>query len=176
MSRTVKAAPILIALFLCACGIARAADAPLRRAPEISSRFILNGHDYPKLSLKSLRGKVIVLFFWSGTDGSIDELAATLNAWYARQRSKGLEVIGVHVAHWQFQEPAAYVFENVEKYAIKFPVITDPDVRLSEAYGQFLTPSVFLVDKKGFLRFQQSGVIDTHAIAVTLETLLEEVP
>lgn len=126
--------------------------------------------------MKALRGRAALVVFWNPSDGSCAALMGLLNKWYERDKSRGLEIVGVYVAHWDYQRNEGYVTEAIKKYAIKFPVLTDPDSRLRVAYGQLMTPSIFCVDRKGLIRASYSAVFDMKDVDVTLRTLLEEAP
>ncbi len=168
-------ASFFVSCLLLTASLAGCAASTLRRAPEIPHTVSFNTHAYERLSLKALRGKVVMLFFWSAGDVGCRKAIVHVNRLRAAFRPKGLEVIGVHSPNWEsFEKSAHYVFENLQACGIAFPVIMDIDNRIKAAYGSLMVPSVFLVDRNGFIRAQYGGVLDYHSIETTLDQLLTE--
>jgi len=164
-----------VSCLLLTASLAACAAPALRQAPEFPHEVSFNTHAYRDLSLKALRGKVVMLFFWSASDSSCRNAVAHVNRLRAAYGPKGLEVVGVHSPIWEtFEKPASYVFEHLQALGIAFPVILDSENRIRAAYGSPMLPSVFLVDRNGFIRGQYGGVLDFESIETTLDQIVTE--
>ncbi len=174
-----RGAPLSVS-FLVSCLVVTAplagcVNPSLRLAPEIPHRISFNAHAYERLSLKELRGKVVLLFFWTGSHIGCRSAVAGMNRLYERYRPRGLEIVGVHSPNWEsFEDSASYVFDQMQEGAVKFPVIMDDDNRIKRTYGYLVVPSVFLVDRRGFIRAKCAGTLDFDHIGVLLDQLLTE--
>ena len=144
------------------------------KAPEIEAPVVFNAGKYDRLTLKELRGKVVVLFFWSSSDSASEEAVVSLNKWYEIYRDKGLEIVGIHVPQWESEKSAAFVFERVRELKIKFPIALDNDFIVRIAYGLPAWPSVFIVDRRGYLRDEERGELDYRRLKTLLKEALQE--
>ncbi|MBN2310849.1 MAG: carboxypeptidase regulatory-like domain-containing protein [Candidatus Hydrogenedentes bacterium] len=111
------------------------------------------GADPPQLTLRDLRGKVLVLTFWAGFDESgpgrdrIEEMNV-LHRLFAGVDD--VAVIGIHAAATEFEDVNAYI----RQYGIEFPVGRDTDESVTfDAYDVNAIPQTVLIDKKGVLRY-----------------------
>jgi len=177
--RAVSTASLLSVSFSVSCLLAAPSLAgcspALRRAPEIPHTVSFNTHAYDRFSIKELRGKVVVLFFWSGSSVVCRPAVDRMNRLYEAYRTQGLEIVGVHAPEWEsFQGAAHDVYEDLQTRAIRFPVVLDEGGRIQAAYGTFVVPSVCLVDRNGFVRAQLTGVLDFDQIEAVLGQLLSE--
>jgi peroxiredoxin len=131
------------ATLLCgAAFFAYSANGNHNAAPDVS--FVkLDGQ---KLALKDLRGKVVMVNFWA-TDcttciGEMPKMIETYNKYHAQ----GLEFVAVAMSY----DPPSYVVNYTETRKLPFKVAMDSDDRLAKAFGDVkLTPTTFLIDKKG---------------------------
>ncbi len=164
-----------MAALLLSCSVLGAAFAQeQRKAPEIKGTVWFNASGYKKISMKELRGKVILVFFWTSSDANCDTTASLLNEWYSLYKDKGLEIIGVHTPEWSLDGSTSEIFEKVDSLKMKFPIVVDEDSSIWAAYGQQMWPSYCLIDRGGYIRAQY-GVFSTLAnVKKMLETLLEE--
>ncbi len=146
-----------------------------RRAPEIKSKVWFNASYYKKKpSLKSMRGKVVIVFFWTREDTHCETAALNLNKWYIKYRNKGLEIIGVHTPEWVFNQSQSELFNKIESLGLLFPVAVDNDSSIWDKYGSHGWPSFFLIDRDGYIRARYEGVFDLGGMHTMLEGLLEE--
>ena len=164
----------VMGLFL-SCAVSETAFAQAqRKAPEIKGKVWFNASSYKKISMKTLRGKVILVFFWTSNDINCGIAISYLNQWYSQYKDKGLEIIGVHTSEWAFNASESEVFNRIEALGIKFPVVLDNDSSMRAAYGQLPWPSFTLVDRGGYIRAQYSIFFKYSDIKIMLQTLLEE--
>ncbi|HAJ57005.1 MAG TPA: redoxin [Candidatus Omnitrophica bacterium] len=163
----------LILVFISAVGISRAQEQ--RLAPDIKARVWFNAEPYKnRPSLKAMRGKVVLVFFWTLNDPNCESAAINLNQWYFKYRNKGLEIVGVHTPEWEFNKSESELFRKVDKLEILFPVALDNDSSIRNAYGSLSWPSFFLVDRDGYIRGSYGGLYSFSDMRTMLEALLEE--
>jgi len=143
-------------------------------APEIRAQTWFNAGRYKKPSLKAMRGKVVLVFFWTMDDSNCSRAVETVNQWYSNDREKGLEVIGVYTPEFDFTFSESGLFQKMDSLKIKFPVAVEPDSMIRTEYDVTGWPSFCLVDRGGFLR--SCFPPDPHFadLKVALEALLEE--
>ena len=144
------------------------------KAPELKGRVWFNASSYKKISLKGLKGRVVLIFFWTSDDSSCRSAISYLNQWYDQYRDKGLEIIGIHTPEWASGVPESRVFEQIEDLKVRFPVLLDNDSSIRKAYGQLPWPSFTLIDRGGYIRAQYSSIFKYNDMKIMLETLLEE--
>ena len=167
-----KTAFLLLVLILMAQGVSMSAqEKPRVRAPEITGGRGWLNTDKP-LSLAALKGKIVLLDFW--TYGCINCIhiipdLKKLEAKYANQ----LVVIGVHSAKFQNEKETENIRRIILRYEIEHPVYNDSEYAVWQSYGVRAWPTQVLIDPAGYVIGGVSGegnyeVID-QAIAKTIE-------
>jgi cytochrome c biogenesis protein CcmG, thiol:disulfide interchange protein DsbE len=123
-----------------------------------------------KLSLASLRGKVVVLNFWaSWCYPACYEEAPVLEAAWRAYRDRGLVVVGVDI---QDTEAAASRF--IKQFGLSFPNAPDPKGKVSIDYGVYGVPETFVIDKQGRIRDKKVGAVTEAYLREKIELLLQE--
>jgi cytochrome c biogenesis protein CcdA/thiol-disulfide isomerase/thioredoxin len=121
-------------------------------APEfrgISATF--NAGDAP-VSLAALRGRVVLVDFWTYSCINCLRTIPHLEALYERYRGDGLTVVGVHTPEFQFEADAGNVGRAVRDLGITYPVVLDPGYATWDAYGNRYWPATYLIDRRGHVR------------------------
>ena len=126
--------------------------APL--APEISNDIWINSEP---LTLKSLRGRVVLIEFWTFACYNCRNTLPALKKWDAQYRDSGLTIIGVHTPELDFERDIDKLRREVAVLGIKYPVVTDQDYSTWKAYRVEAWPTLFLLDKKGRVRWTHVG-------------------
>ena len=147
-----------------------------RRAPDIPRLAVVNSPKHATFSLKSLRGHVVLVFFWNEKDAPFDDFINTLKRWYAEFRSRDLDMAAVYIPWWDSENSGVALPDLITRYALEFPVMIDRGARVRAAYNELMSPAVFCIDRKGFIRAEYFGIIDMKSVRIMLETLLEEAP
>jgi thiol-disulfide isomerase/thioredoxin len=149
--------PILTLMFATVLSIARQAnDLGAYKAREIRKSTVwING---PPLSLKSLRGKVVVVDFWAFDCEPCVEAMPHIRDLYERYSGDGLVVIGVHTPRAEYERDVSKLREAIATMGIKFPVVVDDKQKIFRDYLCDLWPSQFVVDRNGFVRYSYGGV------------------
>jgi cytochrome c biogenesis protein CcdA/thiol-disulfide isomerase/thioredoxin len=104
------------------------------------------------LSIASLRGKVVLVDFWTYSCINCLRTLPHLEAWYTKYHKDGLEIVGVHTPEFAFEHVSSNVGAAIKRLGINYPVVQDNDYRTWDAYGNQYWPAEFLVDKFGNVR------------------------
>src|SRR4029077_8539129 len=109
------------------------------------------------LTIGSLRGKVVLVEFW--TFGCINciHVQPYVKAWYDRYAAAGLVVVGVHTPELSFERDLANVRDAVTKADIRFPVAFDPAFATWNAYRNGYWPAFYFIDRAGRIRHMHIG-------------------
>lgn len=123
-----------------------------------------------KLALESLRGKVVLVNFWATScPGCIQEMPELI-ATSQKFKSKGVETIAVAMSY----DRPDYVLKFAQQNALPFTVALDMDGQAARAFGDVrLTPTTFIIDKKGAIREQVIGTLDFKKLDKLLNKLVE---
>jgi thiol-disulfide isomerase/thioredoxin len=142
------------------------------RAPELVGRRWLNtgGHD---LSLAELRGRVVLLDFWTFCCVNCLHVLDDLRP-VEERFSEELVVIGVHSPKFEHEGDPAAVEAAVERYAVGHPVLDDPKLVTWQAYTARAWPTLVVVDPEGYIMASMSGEGHAPGIARLVEELVTE--
>jgi len=119
------------------------------------------------IQLDSLRGKVVLVNFWATTcPGCIKEMPGMIET-YNQYKAKGFEIIAVAMSY----DPPSYVVNFTQTRQLPFPVALDVKGEFAQAFGNVqLTPTSFIIGKKGQILEQKLGELDF----VKLKALLDK--
>ncbi len=109
------------------------------------------------LMLESLRGRVVLLDFWSYRCPYCRNTLPELSRLNARFRKRGLTVIGVHSPMMESDKVLANVRTQARALGVRYPVVTDNGHQLWDAFEMEAWPTVVLLDKQGRIRFTHVG-------------------
>ena len=171
--KSLKSVAFAIALiFLMAQGNSMSAQQPKVRAPEITGGRGWLNTDKP-LSLAALKGKVVLLDFW--TYGCINCIhiipdLKKLEAKYANQ----LVVIGIHSAKFQNEKETENIRRIILRYEIEHPVYNDSEYAVWQSYGVRAWPTQVLIDPAGYVVGGVSGEGNYDIIDQTVAKLVED--
>jgi cytochrome c biogenesis protein CcdA/thiol-disulfide isomerase/thioredoxin len=104
------------------------------------------------LSLPALRGKVVLVDFWTYSCINCLRTLPYLKAWDARYRSKGLVILGVHTPEFEFEHDLGNVRAAVKRLGVRYPVALDNSYGTWKAYSNNYWPADYLVDQQGRVR------------------------
>ena len=152
---------------------ADAADAPA--APEL--RGIVEWLNTPAgapLSLAGLRGKVVLVDFWTYSCINCLRTLPHLKAWYAAYSGSGLEIVGVHAPEFAFERVPGNVRSAVRRLGLRYPVALDNDFATWEAYSNNYWPAKYLIDRDGRVRYVHFGEGEYEETETWIRRLLGE--
>jgi cytochrome c biogenesis protein CcdA/thiol-disulfide isomerase/thioredoxin len=109
------------------------------------------------LTLKQLRGKVVLIDFWTYSCINCLRTLPHLESWYSTYHSKGLVIIGVHTPEFAFEHVASNVKAAVKRLGIKYPVMQDNNYATWNAYSNQYWPAEYLIDRTGHVRHYHFG-------------------
>jgi thiol-disulfide isomerase/thioredoxin len=121
--------------------------------------------DSKPIALASLRGKVVLLDFWTYSCINCLRTLPHLKAWYTAYHRDGLEIIGVHTPEFAFEHVTSNVQAAVKRLGIPYPVMQDNAYATWNAYGNQYWPAEYLIDKTGHIReadFGEGSYADTE--------------
>jgi thiol-disulfide isomerase/thioredoxin len=126
------------------------------------------------LSSKALRGKVVLVNFWTySCINSLRELPY-MKAWAAKYKDAGLVVIGVHAPEFAFEKDPANVKTAVVDLKIPYPVPIDSNHSIWQAFRNEYWPADYFVDAKGRIRYHHFGEGDYAKSERVIQALLKE--
>jgi thiol-disulfide isomerase/thioredoxin len=126
------------------------------------------------LTLAQLRGKVVLIDFWTYSCINCERTQPYLNAWYDAYASDGFVIIGVHAPEFAFEQVPANVQKAVTADGIKYPVALDNTFATWKAYANNYWPAKYLIDKDGRVRYTQFGEGDYDVTESKIRQLLGE--
>ena len=142
------------------------------RAPELVGRGWLNTGGAP-LSLADLRGRIVVLDFWTFCCVNclhvLDELRPL-----EEEHADSLVLIGVHSPKFEHEADPAALAAAVERYAVHHPVLDDPELATWQAYTARAWPTLVVIDPEGYIVASMSGEGHAHGLSVLVQELVEE--
>jgi len=148
-------------------------NSQFKRAPEFTDiTGYLNTN--PDLKLTDLKGKVVLVHFWTYTCINCKHTIPHLNEWYEKYADEGFTIIGVHSPEFDFEKDIGNVKEAVKDYDIEYPVIQDNNYGTWNAYGNQYWPRDYLVDTQGFIRYNHIGEGDYNQTEKAIQSLLLE--
>ncbi|MEW1551266.1 cytochrome c biogenesis protein DipZ [Streptomyces tsukubensis] len=109
------------------------------------------------LDLKSLRGKVVLVDFWTYSCINCQRAAPYLRDWDRTYRDSGLRIIGVHSPEFAFEKKRGNVAEGARKLGVTWPVALDNDLTTWSNYRNRFWPAKYLVDAEGTVRYFKFG-------------------
>ncbi len=130
----------------------------LGKAPEFvdTQQWFNTPGDRP-LTLRGLRGRVVLVDFWTYSCINCLRTLPYLKAWDARYRKDGLTIVGVHTPEFPFEHEASNVAEAIERNGLHYPVVQDNDYATWNAYGNQYWPAEYFIDAKGDVRYVDFG-------------------
>lgn len=126
------------------------------------------------LQLSSLRGKVVVVDFWTYSCINCQRTLPYLRDWWKKYEDDGLVIIGVHAPEFEFEKNRDNVEKAISDFGIKYPVVQDNDFATWRAYSNRYWPAKYFIDKDGLIRFTHFGEGAYDESEEVIRTLLKE--
>ncbi len=123
-------------------------------APEISGQNWLNSR---ALTIAELKDKVVLLEFWTFGCFNCRNVEPYIKTWHQKYSDKGLVVIAVHAPEFSHERVLASVQRYLREHAISYPVAIDNDFTTWNRYNNRYWPAVYLIDKRGVIRYLRVG-------------------
>ncbi len=112
----------------------------------------------PPFKIADLIGKKVILIdFWTYSCINCQRTLPYINAWYAKYKDRGFEVVSVHTPEFDFEKIKSNVEASAQKYGVKYPIVMDNDYGTWSAYQNNYWPRKYLIDIDGFITFDHIG-------------------
>jgi len=126
------------------------------------------------LTLAELRGKVVLIDFWTYTCINCIRTLPHVTSWYDKYKDQGFIVIGVHTPEFEFEKKSENVLNAIKQYNIHHPVPQDNDYATWNAYNNQYWPAEYLIDAKGNVRRTHFGEGKYDETEMAIQALLKE--
>ena len=126
------------------------------------------------LTAAQLRGKVVLVQFWTYTCVNWLRTMPYVRAWVAKYRDAGLLVIGVHTPEFRFEHDLDNVRRAVKSMDVPYPVPTDNEYRIWRAFGNQAWPALYLADAMGRVRYSHLGEGEYERTEKMIQQLLPQ--
>jgi thiol-disulfide isomerase/thioredoxin len=142
-----------------------------KSAPELAAGEWFNAK---QLSLKELRGKVVLLEFWTlGCSNCLNTLPH-IKGWHRKYAGAQFEIIGVHTPEFEREKDPQTVKRAIARLGITYPIVTDNTYATWTRYNQRFWPVVYLLDKHGIIRYVHIGEGDYEETEREIISLVAE--
>lgn len=140
-------------------------------APELTNDTWFNSEP---LQLANLRGKVVIVEFWTFGCINCKNVIPALREWHQTYADAGLTIIGVHTPEFSYERDLASVQEAIARLNVPYPVAVDNEWTTWRAYNNRYWPAMYVIDKQGHLRFLKIGEGGTDRVEKVIQALLAE--
>lgn len=139
-------------------------------APEFSGiKAWLNS---PPLTMKSLKGKVVLVDFWTYSCVNCVRTLPYVTAWDRKYRKDGLVIVGVHSPEFEFEKKPENVEAALSRYGIHYPVALDSDLATWQNFSNLYWPAHYLIDREGRVVYTHFGEGDYDVTENNIRFLL----
>jgi len=165
-----------MALFVLLAGLALAGQQltnPLKHpfpAPEIKG--IAGWMNSKPLTIESLRGKVVLVDFWTYSCINCLRTLPHIEEWDKKYRNDGLVVIGVHSPEFKFEKDEKNIETAIAKYHIRYPVANDNALATWTSFNNSYWPAEYLIDQQGQVVYESAGEGDYDVTENNIRALL----
>ncbi len=112
----------------------------------------LNTPGNKPLTLAQLRGKVVLVDFWTYSCINCQRTLPSIEAWNKAYSDKGLVIVGVHTPEFPFERVVGNIQSNAQDLGVTYPIAVDNDYKTWNAYNQQYWPAHYLIDRNGIVR------------------------
>ena len=128
----------------------------------------------PPLSTTDLRGKVVLVQFWTYTCINWQRSLPYVRAWSEKYKDRGLVVIGVHTPEFTFEKDVVNIRDAAQALRVDFPIAVDSDYKVWRAFDNNYWPALYFVDARGRIRHRHFGEGEYEQSEKVIQQLLAE--
>jgi thiol-disulfide isomerase/thioredoxin len=128
----------------------------------------------PPLTAAGLRGKVVLVEFWTYTCINWRRTLPYVRAWAAKYKAQGLVVIGVHTPEFSFEKNVDNVRQAAKEIGVDFPIAIDSEYAIWSAFNNQYWPALYFVDAHGHVRHHQFGEGEYEQSETVIQQLLRQ--
>ncbi len=180
---TARFSVLVFALVFAATGQARAQYLePGKTAPAPEFRDVTQWINSEPLTMTKLRGKVVVVHFWTNGCSNCVNNDHHYKAWQERYADKDVVIVGVHTPETAGERDIARIKAQAAKHGLKFPIAVDNDSATWKAWNNRYWPTVYVVDRRGRVRYGWEGELSYNGangeevVRTLVDALLMERP
>ena len=126
------------------------------------------------LTVQQLRGKVVLVDFWTYTCINCINVMPHVKAWHEKYKDKGLVVVGVHTPEFPFERSTSNVQTAIKRFDIRYPVAQDNRYATWTAFHNQYWPALYLIDRKGQVVYTHFGEGQYGQTEAAIQTLLAQ--
>ncbi len=141
-------------------------------APEFTG--IVDWENSPPLMLSGLRGKVVLVDFWTYSCINCQNTFPYLRRWYNAYKGAGLVIVGVHSPEFDFEKSVPNIRQAISHYDVTWPVAVDSNMATWNAYSNQYWPAEYLIDQNGRIRETHFGEGSYDKTEQSIRSLLAE--
>ncbi|NML32505.1 thioredoxin family protein [Paraburkholderia antibiotica] len=180
MTTRLKAFALSIALAAGAAGAVIASSHTTMAAPPVIASTapeftgITQWLNSEPLTLQQLRGKVVLVDFWTYSCINCANTLPYVKSWHQKYKDQGLTVIGVHTPEYPFERDTGNVKTALKRLGITYPVAQDNQYATWNAYNNQYWPAFYLIDRKGQIVYSHFGEGDYAQTEAKIQALLAQ--
>lgn len=141
------------------------------KAPEVISDAWLNTKP---VRIADLRGNVVLVEFWTFGCSNCRHVEPHVKEWYEQFHDSGLEIISIHSPEFGYEKELENVRQYVNRQGIRYPVAIDNNFANWRRYNNHYWPTLYLIDKQGYIRHKKIGEGDYTGTEQRIRSLLQE--
>lgn len=126
------------------------------------------------LTIEELRGKVVLVDFWTYTCINCIRTLPYLTSWWNKYKDQGLVIVGVHTPEFEFEKDLNNLAGAVRDFGLTYPIMQDNNYATWEAYANRYWPAKYLIDKNGNIRYTHFGEGKYDETEQAIRALLSE--
>lgn len=126
------------------------------------------------LTMAQLRGKVVLVEFWTYSCINCVRVMPYVKQWHQRYKDQGLTVVGVHTPEYGYERILGNVQSAVKRFGIEYPVAQDNGFQTWNAYNNRYWPALYLVDRDGRVVYRHFGEGDYAITEAKIQQLLQQ--
>lgn len=165
-------------LALTACGVHASGQTPMNDLPDLGPAPELSGETWLNvempLQLADLQGKVVLVEMWTFGCINCQHVIPSLKEWDSQYRDTGLVVIGNHFPEFDYEGDLQNLKDAVARNGIKYAVVQDNEGANWQAYNNHYWPALYLIDKRGRIRYTHIGEGAYEQTEAAIRALLAE--
>src|SRR3989338_643363 len=145
------------------------------RAPEFTGvyKWLNLPEGKESLTMEELRGKVVLVDFWTYTCINCIRTLPFVTSWYEKYKDQGFVVVGVHTPEFEFEKKSKNVTSAVKRFGINYPVAQDNNYATWNSYANHYWPAEYLIDTQGKIRRIHFGEGEYDKTEMTIQLLLK---
>ena len=122
--------------------------------------------------LSDYQGKIVLLEFWTYGCYNCRNTILTLNRWQKKYAGKDFVIVGIHTPEFEREKDIRNLRQQLVHLEIQYAVVTDNEYQTWEAYHQQYWPTVYLIDRKGVVRYVKIGEGDYDETERMIQSLI----